>query len=1444
MFLAALHPAHLVAQTSADSGPFATPIANNSLDAAASVEWVDGVERPLANPNALRQIIWTKTTAPSGGPLKFGASSQAGPRYLRVAFNSPLAAGSVLVRGGGALSVLRANAKYPGNLADDSQWIPAQRIANGQFASSDVDAASYALWILPPGTLTRALRFTHLPAATDASYDGVLGGLYVLADRYTNLAPQAAITPSANANLAPLLTDGKYNNWGTWDNGPAYHHAVTAATPEWITLTWPKPVSLRGLAALWAGFNAADTQTFTGPESVHPQDAPDSNWQSIGKPYLLKSQYPRGLGVDWLDFGKTVTTRAIRLRITAVTDESHHQHLTNKTHDGTRVWLGELMAMSPLGTANPNIEKAAQLTVAASTMHPPIPVKFTLPTAGFVTLVIEDANGNRVRNLVPDTWFEAGKNTAWWDGTDDLERDQDAAAHGVYRIPTHFVAPGSYSVRGLSHKAIDLHYEFSVYNSGHPAWETPDTKGGWLTNHAPPTSALFVPAEKAPGGKPLVYLGSYISEGGAGLAWVDLDGNKQGGRGWVGGAYTAAPYLARDTGPQAAPNVYAYVCAAWSDDTHKDPKHPIGVIHITALTSHGDKSILNYPLDPVNTLTYHANGKPAWGDETGGLAVHNNLIVISLTLLNQLLIIDGDSGKVLGTPAIDNPRGLAFDAQGRLLAISGTKLLRYDFPKSAAQFQPTQFISPQTIVGSGLEDPVGLTTDTNGDIYISDRGNSHQVKIFSEVGKLERAIGHPGAPTAGPYDNLHMNNPKGIAIDSNRHLWVAEDDFQPKRVSEWTLDGKLVNAFYGPAQYGGGGTIDPQDKSRFYYDGMQFHLDWATGKDTLASIYYRASKDDAIAAVDGSPETVLYHDGHRYFTNCYTGSGTSGVNIAMVYLEDKGIAHPVAALGKANDWDILKTPAFQSLWPAGTSPTNKSNDNSVLFSWSDANGNGKVDSDEVTLTKAATGWITVMPDLSLIDAFVDGKAMRYQPTRTTPQGIPVYDLHQGQTLAEGAQKPRADGDGQVLADSKNVVMTTAPTPFPRESVGGIDSHGHHWSYPNLWPGLHPAHSAPVLDQPGELTGTTHLLGSFVTPPNSAVGPLWSINGNFGEAYLFTADGLFVSKLFQDVRTGKPWSMPNAQRNMLLNDVSLHDENFFPSIAQTSDGKIYLVDGTRISIVRVDGLDSLQPIPAQTISITGPQLEQARTGIAKGEALRQQSTGARSLVVPMRSGAPPTLAALTGNQPDVDWITIDRRTTTVNWSHPADLVEASVSIAGGKLYASFRTSDPKLLTNAGNVENAPFKTGGALDLMIGTNANADPKRESPVAGDIRLLVYQVAGQPRAMLYRAVVPGTKNPIPFSSPARTISIDQVTDVSSELQFTSDRGNYAFSIPLAALSLKPVAGQRIKADIGVLRGNGVTTTQRVYWNNKATGITSDVPSEAELTPNLWGEWVFKPAP
>ena len=73
-----------------------------------------------------------------------------------------------------------------------------------------------------------------------------------------------------------------------------------------------------------------------------------------------------------------------------------------------------------------------------------------------------------MRNLVSEGFFPAGDNVTWWDALDDLGRDVNSAAHGVYNVPGKFIAPGNYTVRGLYHDKIDLKYEFSVYNPGQP----------------------------------------------------------------------------------------------------------------------------------------------------------------------------------------------------------------------------------------------------------------------------------------------------------------------------------------------------------------------------------------------------------------------------------------------------------------------------------------------------------------------------------------------------------------------------------------------------------------------------------------------------------------------------------------------------------------------------------------------------------------------------------------------------------------------------------------------------------------------------------------------------------------------------------------------------------------------------------------------------------------
>jgi hypothetical protein len=1409
------------------------------LDAAAFAQWVAGRETPVSADQATdgpAAVVATNGKHPKAfRGVRFGLGPAAGPRHLRIGFTRSVPVGSVLVAGGGRLSVLKPDAAYPGDLADDSQWIPAERITAAAVGREPVGSGGFASWVVPAGTTTRALRFSHEPVPGDRESSGQLEGVLLVPERLVNVAPQAIAQSRSHEAVNGRLIDERSVNWAAWDNGE--NGAAVAVSPERsevITLAWPRPVSLSGLGLLGCGFSAVEVDAFTGDAAEIVVEAAETSWQRVAARSDLALFYPFVFGLNGLHFEKPVTTRAIRLRITQPLGGRQHPHIPGRIKEGRRVWLGELMAFSALpadaGLASLVLPKDAE-------EPPPIPVRFTLPEAGVVTLVIEDTSGKRIRNLVSERPFPAGENTAWWDGSDDLLRDQDAARHGLYHVPARPVAPGDYTVRGLWRKPLELRYEFSIYSAGKPAWPTADNTGCWLTTHTPPTSIAAVPGSRTSDGQPLVFMGCFVAEGGHGLQWVREDGTKIGGQHWVGGLWTGAATLAVDLGPQAVADHLCYVGGIWE-----------GEFRLTAKTKdYRDKPVLKEKFGPEDERG--KDGKPKspvariegfdGGDRTwvlGGIAARDGTIVASLVRQNELLVVDVASGKITSRIALESPRGLCFDAAGRLLALSGRQLVQF----------ATLGGRPEPVITAGLDDPRHVAVDRQGNILVSDRGDAHQVKVFSAAGRPLRTIGKAGKPATGPYDPLHMNNPNGLAVDSQGSVWVAESDHCPRRVSVWSPDGDVARAFYGPTSYGGGGTLDPRDRTRFFYKGLEFALDWERGSDRLVRVFSR-NDDPLLAAHYGpfSPDTPLYPDAagaasRRYFTSCYTHTPTHGDDVAFIWLDGERKAQLVAALGDAHSWPVLRDAEFRGRWPDGSAPEKDTPppDKRATFAWSDTSGDGRPQPDEVQWAAGRSRGVTVMNDLSFVVAQSGTVAARF-PATISAAGLPRYDVATPERLGPPANPVASSGGNQALAEPGGwTIATNAMPPFAAASLGGMFKGEPRWSYPSPWPGLHASHEAAVPDRPGMVVGHTRLLGGWV---RGTLGPMFCVNGNMGNMYLFTADGLFVGTLFHDIRLRPNWGAPVAVRDMDVSDVSLHDENFWPSITQTGDGRVFLVDGARTSLVRVDGLDSLRAIPGRTFAVTAADLARASDWFARTEARRQAERGSGILTVPLR-GTPPTVDGTLDDWPaTTDWAAIDRRGVRANFnsnSQPYD-VAATAAISKGRLYAAWRTTEKDLLANSGETAVAPFKHGGCLDIMLATDAAAAAERTAPAAGDLRLLVTRVKGKPVALVYRPRVPGTKAPVPFSSPWRTVNIDVVDDVSSAVALATDgAGKYELSVPLDVLGWKPRPGGTFKADIGVLRGANGQTTQRVYWANKATGITADVPSEAELTPQLWGRW------
>ncbi len=1118
-----------------------------------------------------------------------------------------------------------------------------------------------------------------------------------------------------------------------------------------------------------------------------------------------------------------------------------------------------------------------------------IPIHFRLAQPGLVTLVIEAADGQRVRNLISETPFPAGDNQVWWDGRDDRSRDTEAAGHGVYHVPGKTVDSGRYRVRGLVRPALSLTYALNPYTRGAPPWKTADRGSEWLANHTAPSAILFVPAGSAPAraGKPSssagqVLVGSAITEGGSALAWLDPDGHKIWGQMWLGGVWTGATQLTRDAGAHAVAGNYAYAASAWPGDKYNGN---VAELRLQALVGPGaapvpndarlgsgeDPAVLtpNYRLSLPHPTDAQALGASGARPDLSGLAAYNGLIIAALQPLNQLLFIDAAAHRVIGTAALPDPRGLAFDSEGRLLALSGTRLLRLRLDLQ----HPNQLPTPETLVADGLQDPRGLALDPQGGIYISDWGNHHQVLMFSADGRLLRSIGHAGAPKAGPYDANHMNHPAGLSVDDRGRLWVAENDKAPKRISLWsTADGRLLDAYYGPSKYGGGGSLDGADREHFYYGddgaGIAMSLDWKDGSSVPSAVYYRHDGSDADSSAisfEGVPDYPIHFGNQLYLTNAFN-SEVSGRPSAVLWRLQQGLATAVAAAGSTQGKDgkllpMFADPAMQARLPAGSQP----NQSPLLFIWSDRNGDGKPQAEEVDFLKPTTPTspgrtlvfsAAVQDDLSFTLAYAGSQALRFPLQAGGAGGALRYDTAHPQVLSAQVQAPTSTGGGQILVGRDGwTVFTTPPAPLASQSVGGSRNGVPMWSYPSLWPGLHASHNAPTPEFPGELIGTTRVLGlPFDAPSPSDAGQLWAINGNDGTIYLFTTDGLFVATLFQDARAAA-WDAPQALAGMDVSKLSLGYECFYPSLTARSDGHVYLQAGSTSSILELHGLEQIRRLPTQTLDVSADQLQRALQMPEASTSAVGHAQDQSPWTVIKQSPAPSLASGVADwNQPQIVWHTIDSRVAQIgDWGHRQAITAAAMLTSADTFYLAVRTDDPALLRNSGESLPNLFKTGGGIDLMLGSDPHAASSRNRAVAGDERLLVAQVNGKTVAVRYRAVAPGSSGPgFDFASPLRSVHFDRVDNVSNEIRLSTASASdgpgglkqtyYQLEVPLATLGLAAGFQADLLGDVGVLRGNGFETLQRVYWRNRSSGLVSDVPSEAELTPNLWGSLHFGP--
>jgi len=1031
------------------------------------------------------------------------------------------------------------------------------------------------------------------------------------------------------------------------------------------------------------------------------------------------------------------------------------------------------------------------------------PVSFAVtvpPGHKFVTVAVDDTNGVRVRNLLDAVEVAklGGKLDATesqvlsveWNGLDDRGRP---LSDGVYRI------------RGCSHPGLKCVYEYSFLNPGTPPWEG-YPNSGWGGDHGFPHAIACLRGHGV--GQWRVAIGGTIGEGGTASFAIDANDRKckAFNHGWNG-----AKALAASDG-------MLWICESGSKYLYRVTYHDSKQIAFKSAS--GPKPTLGFDVDPWGI---------ALGKTRAAVLLHDE----KQPKKERVVIFDkntGDNRVEIPLTVPGRRNGLAFAADGTTLFVSTNDGM-------FALITTDAKLVPKSVTFDGIEKPGPLATDKDGNLYVLDRGADYRVKVFSPEQKLLREIGTKGGQGDRlEFDPAALRGVEAISVDDDGNLWVAENgdlDNNPgrgfvRRIAVWDRAGKFVKDFVGTTWYGANNTcLHEQDP-------------------TLALGYGVIYKVEPGKKPGYRPWKYLTH-GQPIDSPLWHGTGSPGTLFGSVRMFRSNVS------GKEREY-VLQMNGFPILFQAddageyrpilsiGSHEHNKmfpqvKDEPKALFLWTDTNGDAKPQSDEFQRVPGSNysvhffmGWGYPPPrDLAW---FVEG--LELKPVRFTDRSVPVYDVAKASRLATP----------QLYLQVGKHLMATVPGKWDSPEAGYFFAGNYQFTdltgktvatYRCNWPGVHASWQSAIAKpgQTGRTVGELFIAGSADT--GGEIGHVVCPQGNQGQSFLLSEDGLFVGTLFKDTRQNpKGWGA-KEEFGADWSDITLMSECFGGWFGRQGDGKVrYMFGRNGCHVVRVEGLDAVKRFDAGAVELKGPT--------AAGKPALKADPVDRVLRVPNVKGRFPAFKV----DGDVaEWKDVPRREIKVG-----DDIVAKVAVAHTLeyLWILAEVEDPSPWKNAGIDAKLAFKTGDAIDINIGPTGI---DRGAPIAGDVRILIAPGLKKPVVMAYRPVKPGAKpdEAFKFESPVKAHTFASVVPITdAQVAFKETKTGYVVEVRLSCdqINLKHAeSGLRLRGDVGVLWGNdaGMVTERRSYLFNRgpAATVVSDTPTEAELHPAQWGIWVLE---
>ncbi len=1015
------------------------------------------------------------------------------------------------------------------------------------------------------------------------------------------------------------------------------------------------------------------------------------------------------------------------------------------------------------------------------------PIVFDVKTKAKVTANIYDNNGKLIREICSEEELEPGIRRLFWDGKNN------------YGVNVPF---GKYQCRIIFYSPIKAEYQGSVASSGTPPYENSAGTGAWGGDHSNP---LVVTADK--GGYTFLWPRAEL---GKGIVHLDKDSNTQ---------WRRNPFF------DATGNFYAMA----SDGDYiyliyESFKNSPQILRL----SEKDGMPVNFQPDKKGIpLSVDNFAKPICPPDkravffnlsVPGVAVDDNYIYVSIYPDNKILVLEKATAKIKHSIDVSGPRGLALNHNGDLLVASYSRKnggAVYKINNIAGNIINSNIIP--AIFITGLDSPWGITVKKNGNIVVSDLGESQQLKEFMPDGKLVKTYGNKGGRTlAGKYDASSFMRPAGVAATDDGGVILAEYSL-PSVITKFSSGGKIEKQWFGPGNYAHAVWADADDPYKVYSlipggilrsilipSNKAWHPDayWMLER-TLRNI--PADWQNRLNMFAGFPQFAGFLDNLSY---------PQIINIRGIKLmSSDSVSHPIVRI----DGDKIVPVAFCEF-------------NGTNFNlWCDLNGNSKVDYGETSsiTIPPAPGEHLVVNDytgshtLSKYTGnwYIAGGRRIYKiPLKDVKNGVPIFD---------------AKNSSVFISD----VTGEMKKPFYSGHRSGIlgmreDSKGNLYvvyTYFGKTPGI--GHSSDIskvfitkFDATGKRIWTSGRKASGFAKSGEIYNP-WIMAGIIddkliaisdetgGMIHFYDDNGFYRGKIFDDY----------ARADSPPGPYLFHGENF--------SGRVKFFSGLREAFAYQGMTDS------RVFKLSGwdmPVLEITTNIVLEHYAREDSNANNEPVIINLIPSLPANISD------NIFWQKIHKSIIS-----SGDNKLAEIALAADKKNLAFRVKvndKTPLMNSAGSPEMA-FKGGDVIDLYFGKYS--EQKNKIPDVYDIRIMATVINGKPVLVAMRPIS-AVKKPQNYANPGGYIKhFEYVGEIpGAKLMASRFNGGYILKGTIPLEFLKPLIfekGKKVAFDVDVLSSDaaGNKTVLRSFLFSAGSSqitMTEDIPTECWLYPEFWG--------